>query len=70
MYDYIRRFGFGSKTGIELPGETVGIVRKVERLAGVVDRIDRDRSGNRCDAGADGAAFGTSRMTVCVSRRT
>lgn len=31
MYDYMRRFGFGSKTGIELPGETVGIVRKVER---------------------------------------
>jgi cell division protein FtsI (penicillin-binding protein 3) len=31
MYEYIRRFGFGSKTGIELPGETVGIVRKVER---------------------------------------
>ena len=31
MYDYIRRYGFGSKTGIELPGETVGIVRKVER---------------------------------------
>lgn len=31
MYDYIRSYGFGSKTGIELPGETVGIVRKVER---------------------------------------
>jgi len=31
MYDYMRRFGFGSKTGIELPGETVGLVRKVER---------------------------------------
>jgi cell division protein FtsI (penicillin-binding protein 3) len=31
MYDYITRFGFGSKTGIELPGETSGIVRKVER---------------------------------------
>src|SRR6185369_106195 len=31
MYDYIKRFGFGSKTGIELPGETAGIVRKVER---------------------------------------
>ena len=31
MYDYIKRFGFGAKTGIELPGETVGIVRKVER---------------------------------------
>jgi cell division protein FtsI (penicillin-binding protein 3) len=31
MYDYIRRFGFGSRTGIELPGETAGILRKVER---------------------------------------
>ena len=31
MYDYIKSFGFGSKTGIELPGETAGIVRKVER---------------------------------------
>ena len=31
MYDYIRRFGFGSKTGIELPGETAGLLRKVER---------------------------------------
>jgi cell division protein FtsI (penicillin-binding protein 3) len=31
MYDYITRFGFGSKTGIELPGETGGILRKVER---------------------------------------
>ena len=31
MYDYIKRFGFGSKTGIELPGETSGLLRKVER---------------------------------------
>jgi cell division protein FtsI (penicillin-binding protein 3) len=31
MYDYMTRFGFGSKTGIELPGETSGILRKVER---------------------------------------
>jgi len=31
MYDYIKRFGFGSKTGIELPGETSGIVRNAER---------------------------------------
>jgi cell division protein FtsI (penicillin-binding protein 3) len=31
MYDFMTRFGFGSKTGIELPGETVGILRKVER---------------------------------------
>jgi cell division protein FtsI (penicillin-binding protein 3) len=31
MYDYITRFGFGSRTGIELPGETAGLVRNVSR---------------------------------------
>src|SRR5215203_2387759 len=31
MYEYMRRFGFGAKTGIELPGETNGILRRVER---------------------------------------
>jgi cell division protein FtsI (penicillin-binding protein 3) len=34
MYDYIKRFGFGSRTGIELPGETAGLLRKVERWQG------------------------------------
>lgn len=29
MHDYITRFGFGNKTGIELPGETKGLVRAV-----------------------------------------
>lgn len=31
MYDYIKRFGFGSRTGLELPGETPGLVRPVAR---------------------------------------
>jgi cell division protein FtsI (penicillin-binding protein 3) len=31
MYDYITRFGFGSRTGIELPGETPGLVRPLKR---------------------------------------
>src|ERR1700682_3872855 len=31
MYDFIQRFGFGSRTGVELPGETPGIVRPVGR---------------------------------------
>ncbi|HTG93103.1 MAG TPA: penicillin-binding protein [Pyrinomonadaceae bacterium] len=31
MYDYITRYGFGSRTGIELMGETPGILRKVDR---------------------------------------
>ena len=31
MYDYMRRFGFGRRTGIELAGETAGLVRPVAR---------------------------------------
>jgi cell division protein FtsI (penicillin-binding protein 3) len=31
MHEYITRFGFGSRTGIELPGETAGIVRPLSR---------------------------------------
>src|SRR5204863_474979 len=28
---WIRRFGFGERTGIQLPGETAGLVRNVEK---------------------------------------
>jgi cell division protein FtsI (penicillin-binding protein 3) len=31
MYDFMTRYGFGSKTGLELPGETSGLIRRVER---------------------------------------
>jgi cell division protein FtsI (penicillin-binding protein 3) len=31
LYDYIKRFGFGAKTGVELPGETRGLLRDVSR---------------------------------------
>src|SRR5205085_9763572 len=27
FYEYIRRFGFGERTGVELPGEISGIIR-------------------------------------------
>jgi len=30
FYDYIRAFGFGSLTGVDMPGETKGIVRRLE----------------------------------------
>lgn len=30
LYDYVRRFGFGEKTGIDLPGEIPGLVRPLE----------------------------------------
>ncbi|MDQ2936877.1 MAG: transpeptidase family protein [Acidobacteriota bacterium] len=31
MFDYISRFGFGARTGIELPGETVGLINPLKR---------------------------------------
>jgi cell division protein FtsI (penicillin-binding protein 3) len=31
MYEYMRRFGFGLRTNVELPGETSGLVRPVAR---------------------------------------
>ncbi|HLG95835.1 MAG TPA: penicillin-binding protein [Bryobacteraceae bacterium] len=31
MYDYVRRFGFGQKTGLPLPGESSGMVRPLKR---------------------------------------
>ena len=31
MFDFIKRYGFGARTGVELPNETVGIVRPVKQ---------------------------------------
>lgn len=31
MYDYIKRFGFGRRTGIELPAEAPGLIRPLSR---------------------------------------
>jgi cell division protein FtsI (penicillin-binding protein 3) len=31
LYEYIRRFGFGQRTGVELPGEAPGILRPLRR---------------------------------------
>ncbi|MBN1823173.1 MAG: penicillin-binding protein 2 [Endomicrobiales bacterium] len=35
MYQYVRQFGFASRTGIDLPGETPGILRPPERWSGL-----------------------------------
>jgi cell division protein FtsI (penicillin-binding protein 3) len=31
FYDYIRRFGFGARTGVQLPGEAAGLVRRTAK---------------------------------------
>ena len=31
LYDYVRRFGFGRRTGVPLPGESPGMVRPLKR---------------------------------------
>lgn len=35
LYDYIRAFGFGRPTGIDLPGENHGLLRRLENWSGV-----------------------------------
>lgn len=35
LYDYIRRFGFGERTGVQLPGEAQGQLRRVEKWSQV-----------------------------------
>jgi len=35
FYRYMRRFGFGERTGVELPGETAGLLRRTERWSQV-----------------------------------
>jgi len=35
LYEYIRRFGFGSRTGIDLPGEELGLLKPPERWSGM-----------------------------------
>lgn len=34
LYEYIRRFGFGQQTGIDLPGEVSGILRPLDQWSG------------------------------------
>ena len=35
LYDYIRAFGFGSPTGVDLPGENRGLLRRVENWSAI-----------------------------------
>src|SRR6201984_1276294 len=35
FYGYIRAFGFGQQTGVELPGESKGLLKRIENWSGV-----------------------------------
>ncbi len=35
LYDTLRRFGFGSETGVEIPGESTGILRPLSKWSGL-----------------------------------
>ncbi|MCX7677698.1 MAG: penicillin-binding transpeptidase domain-containing protein [Spirochaetes bacterium] len=35
MYDFLRKFGFGMRTGVELPGESEGILRPLSKWSGL-----------------------------------
>ena len=35
LYEYVRRFGFGSRTGIDLPGEEPGLLKPPQRWSGL-----------------------------------
>ncbi len=35
FYEYIRAFGFGQQTGVDLPGESKGLLRKLDNWSGI-----------------------------------
>ena len=39
MDEYLRAFGFGSKTGIQFPGETTGLIKNHQRCHSLIDRL-------------------------------
>ena len=52
--EWIRRFGFGRKTGVDFPGESPGHRPAPGGVVGLDDRQRADRAGHRGDAAADG----------------
>ena len=54
FYRYIRAFGIGSKTGVELPGEERGLLQPPSRWSGISHRRDVHWAGSCRDPAADG----------------
>ena len=53
FYDYIRAFGFGQPTGVDLPGESRGNAAPPGKLDAGFGRFDFHGAGSRRDAAAD-----------------
>jgi len=77
LYDYVKKFGFGDRSGISLPGEAKGVVRKLERW--IPSSIGSVAMGHEisttavqlaraCSVIANGGMLMKPRMVVKVSR--
>ena len=62
FYEYIRRFGFGERTGIELPGEIPGLIRAAASLEQDFHHAHADGPRSRRDAVADDYGHGGDRQ--------
>ena len=67
FYQYIHGYGFGLRSGIELPGETRGLVKPSGALAADDDRVDPHGPGDRGHADPAGEHGLVDRKWRCVS---
>ena len=59
---WVRRFGFGKPTGVDLPGEERGLVLPLDAVLGLVDGQPADRPGDLGHADADGPGLRRDRQ--------
>jgi cell division protein FtsI (penicillin-binding protein 3) len=67
FYDWTRRFGFGRRTGVELPGEAAGILRPPERwslLSNAVIAIGQELAATPLQVAAATAAIANGGVLV------
>ncbi len=51
---YITAFGFGKKTGVDIPGEISGLLKDQQPVVRRIHRLHRHRPGDRRNADPDG----------------
>ena len=63
LYNYIKQFGFGDRTGIDLPGEIVGTVHPTNQWTQDLHHADPDGPGCCRHADPDGHGDGCDRQS-------